>query len=66
MGCRRCRSKALNQPPAARTQVVSCVQWIPGRRGVVAVAATDPAGHSERLERAGQLSDAYVLIWNFR
>jgi hypothetical protein len=49
-----------------RRQVISCIQWVPGRRGVVAVAATDPASHQERLAWAGRLQDAYVLIWNLR
>jgi hypothetical protein len=39
---------------------------MPGRRGVVAVAVTDPASHEERLAAAGRPKDAHVLIWNFR
>ncbi|KAI8468458.1 MAG: inner dynein arm I1 intermediate chain [Monoraphidium minutum] len=50
----------------SRNKVASCVRWVAGRRGVVAVAVTDPASHQERLARAGRLEDAYILIWNFR
>jgi hypothetical protein len=46
--------------------VVSWLQWLPNRRGVVAAAVTDPASFEERLADGGRLRDAYVLIWNFR
>jgi hypothetical protein len=51
------------RPPA---QVVAALQWVPGRRGAVAAAVTDPASHEERLAGAGRPRDAHVLVWNFR
>ncbi|GBF96614.1 hypothetical protein Rsub_09360 [Raphidocelis subcapitata] len=50
----------------SRNKVVSWLQWLPNRRGVVAAAVTDPASFEERLGGAGRLRDAHVLIWNFR
>lgn len=47
-------------------QVVSAIQWLPHRKGVVAVSCTDPASHHERLNKVGRLSSAYILIWNFK
>jgi hypothetical protein len=50
----------------ARAQVVSCICWVPGRRGVVAVSVTDPASQSQRLAALGRLAPAHILVWNFR
>ena len=48
------------------TQVVSAIQWLPHRKGVVAVACTEAASHSERVTKAGRPASAYILIWNFK
>ena len=47
-------------------QVVSAIQWLPHRRGVVAVACTEALSHGERVQRAGRPSNAYILVWNFK
>ena len=46
--------------------VVSSIQWLPHRKGVVAVSCTEAASHAERVGRAGRPSHAYILIWNFK
>jgi hypothetical protein len=47
-------------------QVVSAIQWLPHRKGVVAVACTEALSHSERVARAGRPTNAHILIWNFK
>jgi len=50
----------------SKNKVVSAIQWLPHRKGVVAVACTEVASHSERVTKAGRPSNAYILIWNFK
>ncbi|KAK9850456.1 hypothetical protein WJX84_004573 [Apatococcus fuscideae] len=38
----------------SKGRVISAVQWLPGRKGMVAVACIEAAGFSERVERMGQ------------
>lgn len=47
-------------------QVVSAIQWLPHRKGVVAVACTEAQSHAERVARMGRPAQAYILIWNFK
>lgn len=42
------------------------MRWVPGRRGVIAVACTDPASYNDRLAKLGRPSNAYILVWNVR
>jgi hypothetical protein len=50
----------------SKGKVVSALQWVPHRRGVVAVALTDPAPLLERAARAGTPCSHHVLLWSFR
>jgi len=50
----------------SKNMVVSAIEWLPHRKGVVAVACTEAMGHQERVTRMGRPSNAYILIWNFR
>ncbi|KAG1670681.1 hypothetical protein FOA52_010956 [Chlamydomonas sp. UWO 241] len=50
----------------SKNKVVSCIQWLPHRKGVVAVACTEALSHQERVSRMGRPQFAYILIWNFR
>lgn len=45
---------------------MSAIQWLPHRKGVVAVACTEALSHTERVARAGRPANAYILIWNFK
>ncbi len=42
------------------------MQWLPHRRGAIAVACHEPLSHTERIGRMGRLTNAYILIWNFK
>jgi len=44
---------------------VSAIVWVPGKKGMVAVACTQPLSADERLENAGRVENSAVLIWNF-
>ncbi len=46
--------------------MVSAIQWLPHRKGVVAVACTEAASHGERVGRMGRTQPAHILVWNFR
>ncbi|GAX83067.1 hypothetical protein CEUSTIGMA_g10493.t1 [Chlamydomonas eustigma] len=50
----------------SKNKVVSAVQWLPHRKGVVAVACTEAASYAERVAKAGRPAHAYILIWNFK
>jgi len=50
----------------SKNKVVSAIQWLPHRKGVVAVACTEALSHAERVVRAGRPAAAYILIWNFK
>lgn len=51
---------------AAATQVVTCIQWLPHKRGCLAVACAGAATLNERAAKAGCPAPAHVLIWSFR
>lgn len=46
--------------------MVSAIQWLPHRKGVVAVACTEAQSHAERVARMGRTAPAHILLWNFR
>eukprot|EP00891_Asterochloris_glomerata_P001605 jgi/Astpho2/1605/e_gw1.00028.2.1_t len=50
----------------SKNKVVSAIQWLPHRKGMVAVACTEPLSFSERVEVAGTPKAHAVLIWNFK
>jgi len=50
----------------SKNKVVSAIQWLPHRKGVVAVACTEALSNTERVARAGRPASAYILIWNFK
>lgn len=50
----------------SKNKVVSGIQWLPHRKGCVAVSCTEPYSAAERMARAGRSANAYVLIWNFK
>lgn len=50
----------------SKNKVVSAIQWVPGTKGVVAVACTEPLSFTERLQRDGRASNSAILIWNFK
>lgn len=50
----------------SKNKVVSAVQWLPHRKGVVAVACTEALSFADRVAKAGRPSHAYILIWNFK
>ncbi|KXZ55747.1 hypothetical protein GPECTOR_2g1297 [Gonium pectorale] len=50
----------------SKNKVVSAIQWLPHRKGVVAVACTEAQSHAERVARMGRTAPAHILLWNFR
>ncbi|GLC44506.1 hypothetical protein PLESTB_000065900 [Pleodorina starrii] len=50
----------------SKNKVVSAIQWLPHRKGVVAVACTEAQSHAERVSRMGRTAPAHILLWNFR
>lgn len=50
----------------SKNKVVSAIQWLPHRKGVVAVACTEALSNTERVARAGRPANAFILIWNFK
>lgn len=51
----------------SKAKVVSAIQWLPHRRGVVAVSCTEALPHSERVARLGKaVASAHILVWSFK
>ena len=50
----------------SKNKLVSSIDWLPNRRGIVAVATTEPLSFDERIERAGRVTTSAILIWNFK
>ena len=46
--------------------VASSIDWLPNRRGIVAVACTEPLSFDERIAQAGRVKTSAILIWNFK
>mmetsp|Transcript_15965 Transcript_15965/g.37684 ORF Transcript_15965/g.37684 Transcript_15965/m.37684 type:complete len:844 (+) Transcript_15965:19-2550(+) len=49
----------------SKNKVVSCIDWMPGGRGVVAVSCTERMTFDDRVEVDGTVPISYILIWNF-
>jgi hypothetical protein len=52
--------------PCTAVQVVTAIEWLPHKRGFVAVACAEPLSHGERVSRMGRPTPSYILVWNFR
>ncbi|KAL0054665.1 hypothetical protein WJX82_000717 [Trebouxia sp. C0006] len=51
----------------SKGKAVSAIHWLPHRKGVVAVACTDPQSFNQRVDALGGAPASHaVLIWNFR
>lgn len=50
----------------SKNKVVTAIQWLPHKRGFVAVACAEPLSHTERISRMGRPTPSYILVWNFR
>ena len=50
----------------SKNKLVSSIDWLPNRRGIVAVACTEPMSFDERIAQAGRVKTSAILIWNFR
>ena len=45
--------------------MISCIDWMPGKNGVLAAAYAEPKSVDERLQLSGKPGNSYVLIWSF-
>ena len=61
-----CRVQSFTHLTYSKNKVVSAIQWLPHRKGVVAVACTEATSHAERVGQAGRPQYAYILVWNFK
>ena len=50
----------------SKNKLVSSIDWLPNRRGIVAVATTEPLSFDERIAQAGRVRTSAILIWNFK
>jgi len=50
----------------SKNKIVQAIQWVPGAKGVVAVACTEPLNFMERVQTAGRPTTSAILIWNFK
>jgi len=50
-----------------KNKMVSAIDWMPGKRGIIAVALTLTASYSfdERIQVAGRPAHSHVLLWTF-
>eukprot|EP00002_Diphylleia_rotans_P019732 TRINITY_DN3814_c0_g3_i2.p1 TRINITY_DN3814_c0_g3~~TRINITY_DN3814_c0_g3_i2.p1 ORF type:complete len:630 (+),score=129.61 TRINITY_DN3814_c0_g3_i2:60-1949(+) len=49
----------------SKNKSISCIDWQPNNRGVVAVACTEHMIFDKRVETSGKVQNSVVLIWNF-
>ena len=45
--------------------MVSAIDWMPGKRGIVACAMTATYSFDERIQVAGRVASSYVVLWTF-
>ena len=50
---------------SSKGQIVTCIQWWPGKRNVVAVSCAQPKSFDERVDVAGRVQNGCVSVWNF-
>uniref|UniRef100_A0A7I4DBB3 Uncharacterized protein n=1 Tax=Physcomitrium patens TaxID=3218 RepID=A0A7I4DBB3_PHYPA len=48
-----------------KNKMVSAIDWMPGKRGIVAVAITASHSFDERIQVANRPASSYVLLWTF-
>jgi len=48
-----------------KKKMVSAIDWMPGKRGIIAVALTSSYSFDERIQVAGRPAHSYVLLWTF-
>lgn len=49
----------------SKNRSLSCVDWHPRNKQVVAVTCTENLSFDQRVELSGKVGSAFVLIWNF-
>ncbi|KAH7299086.1 hypothetical protein KP509_25G072000 [Ceratopteris richardii] len=49
----------------SKGKMVSAIDWMPGKHGVLAAACSESKSFDERLQISGKPSNSYVLIWSF-
>ncbi|KAG0569135.1 hypothetical protein KC19_6G067300 [Ceratodon purpureus] len=48
-----------------KSKMVSAIDWMPGKRGIVAVALTATHSFDERIQVAERVASSHVLLWTF-
>ncbi|XP_024543144.1 WD repeat-containing protein 63 [Selaginella moellendorffii] len=49
----------------SKGKMISAIDWMPGKKGVVAASCSDSRAYDERLQFTGKPSNSFVLIWSF-
>ncbi|GMI04564.1 hypothetical protein TrLO_g114 [Triparma laevis f. longispina] len=49
----------------SKGKALSCIDWHPNKKGVLAVSVCKTMSFDERVEVSGQVDVAYVIIWEF-
>ncbi|KAI5058000.1 hypothetical protein GOP47_0028015 [Adiantum capillus-veneris] len=49
----------------SKGKMVSSIDWMPGKHGVLAAACSESKSFDERLQVSGKPSNSYVMIWSF-
>jgi len=50
----------------SKNKIISCIDWMPGAKGTVAVACTEKVSLDEQVDMDGKVRTSHILIWNFR
>ncbi len=49
----------------SKDKPLSCIDWMPGAKGVVAVACLETSNFEDRISQSGKVRSSIILIWNF-
>lgn len=49
-----------------KSKMVSAIDWMPGKKGIVAAAVSASHSFDERVQVAGRPASSHVLLWTFR
>ncbi|KAJ7548217.1 hypothetical protein O6H91_07G003200 [Diphasiastrum complanatum] len=49
----------------SKGKMISAIDWMPGKQGILAAACCESKPFDERLQSAGKPSNSYVLVWSF-
>jgi hypothetical protein len=49
-----------------KSKMVSAIDWMPGKRGIVAAAVSASSSFDERVQVAGRPCSSHVLLWTFQ